>query len=1012
MKTLFTTLLLATFGFMPLLWAQPANDNCSDAQNLILGTPPPCPSGAGVTNNFPSTNINATPATPYPSFNGCSVGGSTDGPAAEVWYRFVPNSNRVTINVNGGLMQANIVLFQGDNCAFLNVIDCASGGANVALTASVVQGNLYYILVSGGNVNDQGDFNLSITSFRDCSPCLQSAGLQSFPPPVDYTYASGQNVTFCFTIDGWNATGTIEWLHAVEFEFADGWDISNLIAIPPASCGGDGTWVWYNSWTSCNTGQTFGPGFAYDSSSGMGCNGSANDGNPGNNWGDGASGCSNITPANAFTFCVTVAVNSCPPDLTGTDDLGLRVRVFSDGSSGSWTQTGCNSGIEYPFFAIAVCCADSNLFISPQAAFTANGNLGEATVQFGNTSTNATDYEWFFGDGAESTEENPSHTYEADGTYTVTLIAHNTCSNDTMVQEVTIILLPTATFTQSGSNGCEGLSVDFTAAPQGEGLTYAWTFEGGNPASSDVPNTTVSYTTAGTYDLQLIVSNAAGADTILQNGAVIVSPNPQAAFTANSNLGDAVVQFGNTSTDASSYQWFFGDDTESTEENPSHTYETDGTYTVTLVANNPCGSDTTTQEVTILLPPNATFTQNLSSGCEGLSVDFTAAPQGEGLTYTWTFEGGNPASSDVPNPTVSYTTAGTYDVQLIVSNAAGADTIVQNDVVNILGGAVANFSAAVNGFNVNFENNSIGGSAYFWDFGDENTSDAFAPSHVYAENGVFLVTLIAVNACGNDTLSTEITIDSALPVAAFSFENAKGCVPLVVQFSSESVNADSVHWTFPGGTPSSSDELNPTIIYTNPGIYNATIVAYNMAGSGSLTQIDIVEVEGITPNAAFDVTQDEGTVNFANISENADSYEWHFGDGETSTESDPVHEYSQSGDYLVQLIATNLCGSDTITKEVNVLIVGIEEVVQRLDFKLYPNPNSGNFMLEMEAPAAPWLDLKIYDALGQLVYEEAMEFRSGQLQKPVNLANATAGVYWITLQTEAFTITRKVMIGY
>ena len=647
----------------------------------------------------------------------------------------------------------------------------------------------------------------------------------------------------------------------------------------------------------------------------------------------------------------------------------------------------------------------------PTAAFATNASLGNNVVQFANNSTAASNYEWFFGDDVESTEENPSHTYEADGAYTVTLVAHNACGNDTSTQTLIILLPPTATFTQNLSNGCQGLSIVFTAVPQGEGLTYAWTFEGGNPASSDAPNPTVSYATAGTYDVQLIVSNAAGADTVAQSGVVIVSPNPQAAFTANGNLGDAVVQFGNTSTDASSYQWFFGDDSESTEENPSHTYEADGTYTVTLVANNACGSDTTTQEVTILLPPNATFTQNLSNGCEGLSVDFTAAPQGEGLTYAWTFEGGNPASSDAPNPTVSYATAGTYDVQLIVSNAAGADTIAQNDVVNILGGAAANFSAAVNGFNVNFENNSIGGSTYFWDFGDENTSDAFEPSHVYEENGVFLVTLIAVNACGNDTISIEIIIDSALPVAAFSFENSKGCAPLVVQFSSESVNADSVHWTFPGGTPSSSDELNPTITYTTPGIYNATIVAYNMAGSGALTQMNIIEV-GDVPNAAFDVTQDEGTVNFANISENADSYEWHFGDGETSTENDPVHEYSQSGDYLVQLIASNLCGSDTITKEVNIVIVSIEEVAQRLDFKLYPNPNSGNFMLEMEAPAAPWLDLKIYDALGRLVYEEAMEFRSGQLQKPVNLANAAAGVYWITLQAEAFNITRKVVIGY
>jgi len=648
---------------------------------------------------------------------------------------------------------------------------------------------------------------------------------------------------------------------------------------------------------------------------------------------------------------------------------------------------------------------------NPLAAFAANSALGQASVQFDNASIAASSYSWDFGDGATSEATNPAHNYEADGTYTVILIATNACGSDTANQEVVILLPPSASWEQNLGEGCEGLTVQFNAAPQGPGLTYSWTFEGGEPASSNLPSPTVLYAAAGTFPVQLIVTNAAGADTTIQDEAIVVGPNPLAAFTANSALGQASVQFNNASIAASSFHWDFGDGATSDDANPAHNYEADGTYTVILIATNACGSDTAIQEVTILLPPNATWEQNTNQGCEGLTVQFNAGPQGPGLTYSWTFEGGVPASSNLPDPTVSYPISGTYSVQLIVTNAAGADTLDQSNAVVITGGPTALFMPSVNGFNLALENNSSGASSYFWDFGDENTSDLFAPGHIYEEEGVYTIILVVSNECGSDTSATAITIDSNLPMAGFSFENQEGCAPLTVQFFNESVNADSVQWSFPGGTPSASSEQNPVVVYAEPGIYNATIVSYNSAGSAAQIQMNIVSVMA-GPEAAFDATQDEATVSFVNSSQNAATYEWHFGDGETSTASNPVHTYTATGDYPVQLIATSECGSDTITKVVNILIVSAGETTRNVFFNLYPNPNNGRFTLDLEATPAPLAELKIFDALGQIVYTETVGFQSGQLQKTMLLERLSAGVYWLSIKTQDFNITRKVIVQY
>jgi len=750
MKALFTTLLLTTFGFMPLLWAQPANDDCSGAQNLVLGTPSPCPSGAGVTNNFPSTNINATPSTPYPSFNGCSVGGSTDGPAAEVWYSFVPNSNMITITVSGGLAQVNIVLFQGENCTFLNAIDCASGGANVSLTASVVQGDQYYILVSGGNVNDQANFTLSINSFRDCSPCLQSTDLQSFPPPVNGTYNSGQNVTFCFTVDGWNVTGTIEWLHAVEFDFAPGWDISNLIPIPPASCGGDGSWNWFDSWTSCNTGQTFGPGFAYDSSSGVGCGGSANDGDPGNNWGDGTSGCSTITPANAFTFCVIATVNSCPPGLTG-DDLSVRIRVFSDGDSGSWTQTGCNSGIEYPFLATAVCCDDANPYIipTPTSCPTAcDGTLtfsGVSPTGFGSwnytvfNSMNMIVYESMNNPGEVTI------TGLCPGNYTILATNVATGCNRSASRMIPAGPAPMAIATLVGQP-CLGSFIGLMGSTTSTGfpITYSWTGPGGFTSSDQNPT---NATLPGVYTLTV---NAAGCPSAPATVTVnFVEALVTATATPATVCAGAMVTLSAAGT--ATYSWMNLNTGQTIGTGSPIQVIVDEPTTFVVTGTNPNGCEATDEVFVNVSPAPDVSINTTGSFCANSPIVLTATGAN---TYIWQDNGStmNPRIIMRPPGVYNFTVTGTItatgctntaDIQIIIGpNPTAAIT---PSAPTICSGQSVTLTAS-------------GGNTYAWAGGPNTAAYTVSPTMTTT----YTVTVTDFEGC-TDTESVTVTVQQPLP---------------------------------------------------------------------------------------------------------------------------------------------------------------------------------------------------------------------------------------------------------
>jgi PKD repeat protein len=556
----------------------------------------------------------------------------------------------------------------------------------------------------------------------------------------------------------------------------------------------------------------------------------------------------------------------------------------------------------------------------PTADFSQSSNNAVAT--FTNTSIGATSFAWDFGDNTgTSADENPTYTYVNDGTYTVTLTATNDCGSVTSTEMVTIVTPPNPDFSANTQTGCAGDMIQFTDSSSDNTTGWNWTFEGGTPATSTEQNPSVTYSTPGTYSVTLEVSNSAGMNSISELNYITISGLPTGDFSTSVNNDQA--DFTNTVNGATSYTWDFGDNMgTSMDANPIYTYPNDGTYTVTMMATNQCGTITTTQEVPIVTPPMAGFAAIATAGCAPFEVAFMNLSSDNAVNYAWTFEDGNPATSTDENPVVLFITEGTFSMTLTVTNAAGEDTFEQMNYITVSGLPLPAYDFTTVDQTVTFNNNSSNSIDYSWDFGDnEGTSTEPNPTYTYTEDGAYTVTLSATNDCGTIETTEILVIATQAPIAAFQADNVKGCPPLVVAFENlSSDNTETYLWTFEGGTPATSTEVNPVVIFNNPGFFTVTLMATNALGSDTYEQVDYIEVN---PKAVanFDLSVMDATVTFTNLSTDASTYTWLFGNEEMSDEENPVYTYPQQGNYDVTLIANGACGPDTLIQQVDVTAV-------------------------------------------------------------------------------------------
>lgn len=388
--------------------------------------------------------------------------------------------------------------------------------------------------------------------------------------------------------------------------------------------------------------------------------------------------------------------------------------------------------------------------------------------------------------------------------------------------------------------------------------------------------------------------------------------------------------------DIDEWTWDFGDGTTGTGEEIVHEYTTPGQYQVTLTISGDDCSDSKTKNVHVMdsIPPQpgcqAMFGYEME---EGLTLQFIDLSWGEDIEdYSWDFGDGN--TSDEQEPEHTYAEQGMYIVSLTISGDECASSIEMPvhvmDSVWPPQGCHANFHwERIENLTVQFFDASHGQDIedYLWDFGDGSTSEEMNPIHVYAEEGMYDVTLTIFGDECQDMKTKNVNVHNCQPpqgcMAMFMYEYTDD--PLQLQFIDLSMG-DVAAWNWNFGDSTTSTEQNPMHTFAEEGMY---MVMLEISGDScnSVVEMPVFVGDSIWPphgnnchaNFHWEV-EDNLTVEFENASQgdDIDTYFWEFGDGTTSDEENPEHIYAEEGVYEVMLTISGDECSDTKFKHVHV----------------------------------------------------------------------------------------------
>lgn len=566
-----------------------------------------------------------------------------------------------------------------------------------------------------------------------------------------------------------------------------------------------------------------------------------------------------------------------------------------------------------------------------------------------------------------------STTYSANGVYTAY------CTFTNVTTGCTFTTLP---FTFTISTACSISVTSIPAVPSTScnasasvsttgncgGTTYTWSngFVGSNPTNL-----------CGGFTYTVVSSNTSSSNCCpnLMTTLSIPSCSLLADFTVTPGVPSGQMNFTSTSTGTLAgvtYTWDYGDGNI----NPggasvSHTYVTNGNYTVTLLANNNgpvpnCISDTAKQIVVsnvIVVPCNLNASYIYNQSANGF-VSFTSTSTGTtgASTYTWNFGDGFSSGGAATNHT--YATNGIYTPTLTVTNSsacinsASASLTVNSIIVPCFLNADFTHTVVAPG-QVNFSSSSTGTTAntlYFWNFGDGFYATGPFPSHNFSNNGAYNVMLIA-----KDTLNNNACRDTMIAS---------------VNITGAACWADAAFNLSPGNQPQ-----------------------YWIA----------------TPVSPWTVT----------------NAVWSWGDGSSSNGLYTSHMYAQAGNYNICLSVTISCGAtdsacvsaylyrgaeDQSIVYVNILPPALSNSLEErngngIGASLYPNPSDGRFNLALDHLEAADLKITIYDLKGAVVHHEKIPAAGDSLTLPVTVEQLEKGIYLIRVENGSRSLGKKIVIS-
>lgn len=480
---------------------------------------------------------------------------------------------------------------------------------------------------------------------------------------------------------------------------------------------------------------------------------------------------------------------------------------------------------------------------------------------------------------------------------------------------------------------CLGESTVFEDRSTGSPNSWLWDFGDGN-TSQEGPSTTHTYLTSGSFITKLMVSNGIGChDSVLLVTTVHQPVSAQITAKDSVCIFETLLFKDGSATNADSIiesNWNFGDG--SVVENGlalNHIFNKTGNYLIehTIVSGKGCKSKINSNVYVAPLPV-ADFTSG--NTCQIQKTIFNDQSSTDVTGWHWTF--GDSSSSEEKHPQHVYSDGGYFQVTLSVKTSLGCtDTVSHSTFVYRHPVAAFTFDTVCWGDTTTFLNTSqsVDGSIDYvsWNFGDGTTSNEFQPKHVLQTNtDNFLATLtITTNHGCRDTLSQWVKTH---PIPKFNFfpTEKTGCAAFTTAFidSSTVENGKIISWLWDFGDGNLTHKRYPIHTFMKAGNYQVTLELTSSFGCQADRTLPYSIVVLPKPDAAFEsvpdeVSIDQPTIQFINSSTNSIMWDWNFGDHKTSVNQNNFHTYTDTGTFIVTLIAISEYGcNDTVSHSIRV----------------------------------------------------------------------------------------------